>query len=130
MNLKPLGNRILIKPHKAPEQTESGLYVCEHKKPEQSGVVIAVGTPTHPRKLEAEALAWSLADIHNTGTFMSDTVLQASDLLFDLVRREPCVKVGDDVIFSWQSGQTLTVDGEEFLLMPEDDILCVLEGVE
>ncbi len=37
------------------------------------------------------------------------------------------VKVGDRVLFSSYAGNEVTVDGEEYLLMGEDDILAVLE---
>jgi co-chaperonin GroES (HSP10) len=50
-------------------------------------------------------------------------------LLRDLVRKEPSVKVGDTVLFSWASGQEITVDDgkETYLLMRESDLLAVLE---
>ncbi|HEU4622703.1 MAG TPA: co-chaperone GroES [Burkholderiaceae bacterium] len=38
------------------------------------------------------------------------------------------VKVGDRVIFGKYSGQTVKVDGEELLVMREDDIMAVVEG--
>jgi chaperonin GroES len=127
--LRPLGNRVLIRPEPAQDRTESGLWIQEDKKPDQTGTVVAVGQPVHPRKQEAEAMAERLCaafvDVH-----MDDPVIgAAADLLVELVRREPVVKVGDFVMFSWQSGQELTVDGERYLLMPEDDLLAVLEGV-
>jgi chaperonin GroES len=43
VNLKPLGNRVLIKPEGPPTQTESGLVLVEHWKPEQMGVVVSLG---------------------------------------------------------------------------------------
>lgn len=39
----------------------------------------------------------------------------------------PDVKVGDRVIFGKYSGQTVKVDGQEFLVMREEDIMGVLE---
>lgn len=38
------------------------------------------------------------------------------------------VKVGDTVLFSQYSGQTVKVDGEELLIMKEADVLGVLEA--
>lgn len=38
------------------------------------------------------------------------------------------VKVGDTVLFGKYSGSTVKVDGEELLVMREDDIMGVLEG--
>lgn len=88
MNMIPLGDRVLIRPAKRPEQTESGLLVSEHRKPDTAGWVVGVGGETH---------------------------------------RDPCVKVGDYVLFSWQSGQELDFDEERFLIMRESEILAVVE---
>lgn len=38
------------------------------------------------------------------------------------------VKVGDTVLFGKYSGSEIKVDGEEVLMMREDDILAVIEG--
>jgi chaperonin GroES len=38
------------------------------------------------------------------------------------------VKVGDKVLFGKYSGSEIKVDGEELLIMREDDILGVVEG--
>lgn len=38
------------------------------------------------------------------------------------------VKVGDRVLFGKYSGQNVKVDGEEFLVMREEDILGVVEA--
>ena len=36
------------------------------------------------------------------------------------------VKVGDKVLFSSYSGSEITVDGKEYLIMTEDDVLAVV----
>ncbi len=38
------------------------------------------------------------------------------------------VKVGDKVLFSKYGGQTVKVEGEEFMVMREEDIMGVIEG--
>ena len=44
MNLKPLGDRIIVKQDEAQETTAGGLYIAaESKEKTQSGVVLAVG---------------------------------------------------------------------------------------
>ncbi len=44
MNLKPLGDRIIIKQDEAEEKTASGLYLAsESKEKPQTGTVLAVG---------------------------------------------------------------------------------------
>ena len=37
------------------------------------------------------------------------------------------VKVGDKVLFGKYAGTEIKVDGEEYLIMREDDILAVIE---
>jgi chaperonin GroES len=41
---------------------------------------------------------------------------------------ELTVKVGDKVLFGKYSGTEVKLDGEEFLIMREDDILGIIEG--
>ena len=38
------------------------------------------------------------------------------------------VKVGDKVLFGKYSGQTVKVEGDELLVMREEDIMAVVEG--
>ena len=38
------------------------------------------------------------------------------------------VKVGDRVLFGKYSGSDTKVDGTEYIIMREDDVLCVLDG--
>jgi chaperonin GroES len=38
------------------------------------------------------------------------------------------VKAGDRILFGKFAGQEITLDGEEYLIMKEDDVLAVIEG--
>ena len=40
------------------------------------------------------------------------------------------VKVGDKILFGKYSGQEIKIDGEEYLIMREDEVLGVIEGAE
>lgn len=91
VSMIPLGDRVLIRPAARPEQTESGILLSEHRKPDTAGWVESVGGETH---------------------------------------RDPCVKRGDYVLFSWQSGQEFWMDEERFLIMRESEILAVVEEQE
>ena len=42
--------------------------------------------------------------------------------------RKLAVKVGDKVLFGKYSGQTVKVDGEDILVMREEDIMAIVEG--
>jgi chaperonin GroES len=48
--------------------------------------------------------------------------------LLDNGKRAPFqVKEGDRVLFTSYAGNEVTIDGEEFLIMTEDDILAIIE---
>ena len=48
--------------------------------------------------------------------------------LLDNGKRAPFqVKEGDRVLFSSYSGNDVTVDGEEYLIMTEDDVLAIID---
>lgn len=83
--IRPLGDRVLIKPAQNPDQTESGLWLSEHRKPDTQGTVVAIG----------ECLKW------------------------------PDLRLGDDVVFSWASGQDLVINDERYIVMREADVLAV-----
>jgi len=117
--LRPLGDRVLVKPEANPEQTDSGLWLSEHRKPEEAGTVVAVGLPVHPRKQEAEDAAFVIAGL----------APGVAKLLQALVAREPLVHVGDYVLFSWAAGHEVLIEDERYLLLREADILAVVEGV-
>jgi chaperonin GroES len=45
----------------------------------------------------------------------------------DGTRQPPDVKAGDRILFGKYSGQEIKLDGEEYLIMREDEVLAVLE---
>jgi chaperonin GroES len=118
VKLIPLGDRIMVRPAKRAEQTTSGLWLSEHRKPEMGGTVVAVGPCEHPLKGDAEELA---------EFFQHRGFEEESERIRLLVAKEPLVKVGDYVVFSWQSGQELWVEDERLLIMRESDVLAVVE---
>lgn len=42
-------------------------------------------------------------------------------------QRAPAVKAGDRVLFSTYAGQTVKLDGQEYLVVREDEVLAVIE---
>lgn len=131
--LRVLGDRVLIKPDvdpNAPEITEGGIYLAPSLASAVTGedatlsltrgTVIGVGTPKHPLHDVAEDLAARLARRHRADD--ADTV----QLLRDLVRREPCVSVGDDVLFARDAGQQITIEDETYIIVREHELLAVI----
>ena len=48
----------------------------------------------------------------------------------DGTRQPPDVKAGDLILFGKYSGQEIKLDGAEYLIMREDDVLGVIEGAD
>ena len=48
-------------------------------------------------------------------------------LLKDGTRREPSVKEGDRVLFAKYAGTEIKIDGEEHLILSEDEVLGICE---
>ena len=95
MKIKPLGDRVLIKPSEEKEKTKGGIVLPDTAKEKpQEGEVVAVG---EGRKTE-EGKAVPLT-----------------------------VKVGDKVLYGKYSGTEITVDGDEYLMMREEDILAIVQ---
>jgi chaperonin GroES len=46
----------------------------------------------------------------------------------DGTRQRPDVKAGDLILFGKYSGQEIKIDGEDYLIMKEDEVLGVIEG--
>jgi len=94
--LKPLGDRIVVKPLDAEENTSGGIVLPDSAKERpHTGEVIAVG----PGK-----------------TLDNGTVSPME------------VSVGDKVVYSKYGGTEVKVDGQDVLIMRQDDILGVVEG--
>jgi chaperonin GroES len=52
----------------------------------------------------------------------------AGEIRKDGKRKEFQVKAGDRVIFSSYAGTEVKIEGDEYLILSEDDILAVVEG--
>lgn len=133
MNLRPVKDRVLIKPLIPPTVTDSGIILMEERKPEQTGTVIAVGPCAHPRRQEAFDLMIALDHVATISERSDDVLERAIGFLEEtVVSQGPAVKVGDYVVFSYVAGQEIWINDHEerYLLMRESDILCVVEGLE
>jgi chaperonin GroES len=96
MNIRPLGDRILVKRIQEEEKTKGGIIIPDTAKEKpQEGRVVAVGK----------------------GKVTEDGKLLAPD-----------VKAGDRILFGKYAGSEIKLEGEEHLILREDDILGVLEG--
>ena len=81
----------------------------EEQETTRSGIIIPDSAQEKPQEAEVMAIGH--------GKRLEDGTLVALD-----------VKVGDRILFGKYSGNDIRVDGEEFLIMREDDVLGVLEG--
>ena len=94
MNLKPLGDRLVVKPLEQEEQTSSGIFLPETAKEKpQQGKVIAAGPGA--RNEGGERIAME-------------------------------VNVDDTVLYAKYSGTNIKLDGTEYLILKESDVLAVV----
>lgn len=64
-------------------------------------------------------------------TYMGYVVAVGDGALLDNGTKVPMqVKVGDKIVYTTFSGSPINVDGEQFIVLNERDILCILEENE
>jgi chaperonin GroES len=88
--LKPLGERVLVRPLQPETVTASGIVLVEDRVPETMGTIVAIGEVIPPLPPDS-------------------------------------VQVGDVVVFSWQAGQEVLMDGERLIMLYQDDLLATVE---
>ena len=94
MAIKPLADRVLIRPINPEEKKQGGIIIPDTAKEKpQEGEIIAVG----PGKISESG---------------SKVAME--------------VKKGDKVLYGKYSGTEVTVDGEDYLIMRESDILAII----
>ena len=98
MNLKPLGNHLVIQPAAPEEHTKSGLFLPESAKEKpQQGKVVAAGP----------------------GKRLENGDRQALD-----------VQTEDTVLYVKYAGTSIKLDGQEYLILKESDILAIVENTK
>lgn len=96
MKLKPLGDRVIVTPIEADDQTPTGLFLPETAKGKpQQGKVIAAGPGA--RKEDGDRIPMD-------------------------------VKVDDTVLYAKYGGTTIKLDGKEYLILKETDVLAIVEN--
>jgi chaperonin GroES len=94
MKIKPLSDRVVVKPAEPDEKVQGGIIIPDTAKEKpQKGKIIATG----PGKTS------------DTGKIIAMEV-----------------KVGDTVLYGKYSGTEVTIDGEDYLIVRESDILAVI----
>jgi chaperonin GroES len=94
VNVRPLGDKVLLKRLEAQSVTKSGIVLPEAAKEKpKRGKVLAVG---------------------------DGKLLESGE------RAKFQVKKGDEVIFASYAGTEIKVDGEELLILSEDEVLAVV----
>lgn len=95
MKVRPLQDRILVRPLEEEEVKQGGIIIPDTAKEKpQEGKVVAVG---------------------------SGRVLKDGD-------KQPLeIKKGEKVLYAKYAGTEVKMDGEELLIMREDDVLAIVE---
>src|ERR1700746_1855324 len=95
VRLRPLGDRVIVKPIEKKEEVRGGLIIPDTAKEKpQEGEIIAAGK----------------------GKIGEDGKLIPMD-----------VKAGDKILYGKYSGTEVKIDGQEYLIMHQDDILGIVE---
>ena len=96
MNIKPLGDHVLIEPIKEEEKTKAGIFLPDtaNKEKSEEGKILAVG----PGKKTDDGKIVMMS-----------------------------VKAGDKVLFSKYGPNEIKVEGKEYLIATENDILAIIE---
>ncbi len=95
MQLKPIGDKIIVEVLEAQSKSKGGIIVPDTAKEKpHEGQVIAVGT--------------------------GKTLPNGKNV-------PPDVKPGDKILFGKYSGSEVKVDGKEYLIINQDDILAVIK---
>ena len=136
-------DRVLIKADredKAPTQTASGLYVAQSLAAAVDGsdlgeswfvgTIVQLGPLVRRFDVRDTVLDWLQELLDEEYHVYSAAELR---LLKTRIERLPSehldpLKVGDRVVFSWASGQQVTIDDERYVVLRQDDVLGVLEG--
>ncbi len=93
MNLRPLGDRLVVEHVEQADKTSGGVFLPDTAKEKpQEGKVLAIGS--------------------------GRTLDNGTKLAMD-------VKVGDKVIYSKYSGSEIKIDGKDYLIISEKDVLAV-----
>ncbi len=97
MNLKPLGDRVVVEHVEQQDKSAGGVFLPDTAKEKpQEGIIRAVG----------------------------------SGRMLDNGTKVPMeVSVGDRVVYSKYSGSEVKVDGKEYLIISEKDVLAVIAAV-
>lgn len=94
MNVRPLADRVLVRPLEAEEKTEGGIIIPDNAKEKpQKGEIVAIGE----------------GKISDSGQKITMTL-----------------KNGDKVLYGKYSGTEISVEGEDYLIMRESDVMAVI----
>ncbi|MGA3051344.1 MAG: co-chaperone GroES [Chitinispirillaceae bacterium] len=94
MNVKPMEDRILLKPMEAEQKTAGGIIIPDNAKEKpQKGEVVAVG----PGKTNDKGQ-----------------------------KIEMTLKKGDKILYGKYSGTEITIEGQEYLIVRESDVLAII----
>jgi chaperonin GroES len=106
LNIKPLFDNVLVKPLEAEEKLPSGIFLPDSAKEKpQMGEVMAMG----PGKNDS-------CDCGHEGKDAS------------CCSEEMVVKVGDKVMYKKWGGNEIKVDGKDWMLVEQKDILAIVDS--
>jgi co-chaperonin GroES (HSP10) len=127
--LQPLGHRVLVKPDAQPDESAGGLVLPEDRDHVPvSGQIVALGPGGSLVRFKARQRGLQAALKLLEPITDDDTIGPAREEIQALLNTpdpERDLKVGDYVVFPAEVGHIVEHDGEQFILVNEDDVVAL-----
>lgn len=142
VGVRVTGDRILIRPdadEEAPRQTEGGILLArtlasavEGSDAHPSwctGVVLQAGPLVGWRDVRRQIAGWLLALEAEGHDLAVSEITRVRHRVETMSADNPDpVRIGQRVVFSWQAGHQVAVDGEPYIVIRASDVLAIVEG--
>lgn len=130
---KVLGSRVLVKPDLPAETTASGLLLpSDRDHVPVSGEVVALGPDGsevgyRARQEGIRDALLVIAEVESEWNFPASLQIARENVARLLrTKAEDDVAVGDRVVFPAEIGLTMTIDGEQYIVLNQDDCCVVV----
>lgn len=145
LGLQVTHDRVLIRADredKAPQQTASGLYVAQSLAAAVdgsdsgeswfTGTIVQLGPLVRRLDVRDIVLDWLQAIVDEGHSFLAVAEIKALRTRIRALPQEHIdpLTVGDRVVFSWASGQQITIGEDKYVVLRADDILGILDEDE
>lgn len=136
--IRPLQDKLIVKPTPPEQETAAGIVIpgTARVDPAMSGHVVSVGRgPDSARRVRGATIAACMRIVDEVAEHVPASVLRPK--LLDAFMEYQLASTttsgiheGDVVCFPYTAGAKMQVDGDEYIVLREDDVVAVLEADE